>query len=267
MNVITLLNEKGGVGKTAAGNHLAWGLACRGRRVLLIDGDPQGHATIRCGLPKAPGLYDLLVRDADWKTAAKVVAPERYGLPGERVPQGKLYVLPGNVETRSIGSNIDDFDKLAGRLDEVKPLVDFVVIDTSPTPSLLHGLFYNASDAILYPTQLEFGSFDGLVESIRHRQAADTARQTRWCRPAIEVLGILPTFYRGNTGEQRDNLKSLQGEFGSLVWPEIPLATVWTEYASRALPVYNMQPSSAAAKHVWEMVERVERAYHVKQAV
>lgn len=267
MKVITLLNEKGGVGKTTLAKHLAWGLACRGWRTMLVDGDPQGHATIGCGLAKAPGLYDLLVRDKGWQEVALPLKPERYGIPGERIPQGKLYVLPSNVETRNIASSIDDSDKFVGRLDELKHLMDFVVVDTSPTPSLLHGMFYNATSGIIYPTQLAHESFDGLMESIQHRQAADKARFDRWGRPAIEVLGIIPTMYRSNTSEQKDNLKKLQAAFGETVWSEIPLATIWAESGSHGLPVYTMQPGSAAARMVWSMVERVERAYSVKQAV
>lgn len=265
MKVITLLNEKGGVGKTTLAKHMAWGLACRGWRVMLVDGDPQGHATIGCGLQKSPGLYDLLVRDKGWQEVALMLKPERYGIPGERLPQGKLYVLPGNVETRNIASSIDDSDKFLGRLDELKHLVDFVVVDTSPTPSLLHGMFYNATSGIIYPTQLAQESFDGLVESIQHRQAADKARYDRWGRPPIDVLGILPTMYRSVTSEQAMNHDALKKQFGALVWDPIPQATIWMESGSHMLPVYALQASSAAAKHVWAMVDRVERTYSVER--
>lgn len=261
MKTITLLNEKGGVGKTTLANHLAWGLAARGKRVLLVDGDPQGHATIRAGLKKGPGLYDLLVRDGEWKATARLVAPERYGVPGERIPQGKLYVLPSNVETRNIANSISDAERLAVRLMEMQPFVDYVVIDSSPTPSLLHGVFYTATDAVLYPTQLAMGSFDGLVESIHRRTAADAVRSNHWSLPAIEVLGIVPTMYRSVTGEQRDNLNKLKAQFGALVWNEIPQATIWTESESYMRPVFALSPSSAAAGHVWEMIDKVEARY------
>lgn len=258
MKVITLLNEKGGVGKTTLATHMAGGLAARGAKVLLIDGDPQGHATIRCGMRKAAGLYDLLVRDAQWREVVGLVPPEKYGMPGEVLPSGRLWMLPSNVETRNIANSISEASLLAERLEDWESSLDVVVIDSSPTPSLLHGVFYTATDYVVYPTQLAFSSFDGLVESIKHRMDADKSRASRWALPSIEVLGIVPTMYRSVTNEQCDNLGELQKQFGELVWAPIPQATIWQEAESRAQPVYQIQPSSDAAGHVWEMCDRVE---------
>lgn len=264
MKTITLLNEKGGVGKTTLAVHIAAGLACRGKRVLLIDGDPQGHATVRNGLKKAPGLYDLLVRDAEWKDVVRPIGGERFGIPGERLPDGKLWVLPSNVETRGIVDMISEADKLLERLQELESLVDVTVIDTSPTPSLLHGVFYTATDAIIYPTKLTYTSFDGLVESIRHRTAADKARSNRYGMAEIQVMGIIPTDYRQGTREQDENLASLRGEFGSLVWPAQKQRTIVTESESGALPVWNLDPNSDAALDMWEVMDRVEEGLHVR---
>lgn len=264
MQVITLLNEKGGVGKTTLAIHIAAGLACRGQRVLLVDGDPQGHATVRLGLKKEPALYNLLVRDAEWDEVTRTIPPERYGMPGERLPSGRLWVIPSNVETRNIANSISDADLLASRLDEVATHVDVVVMDTSPTPSLLHGAFYTATDAIIYPTKLTYTSFDGLVESIRRRQAADNSRASRWGLPRIEVMGIVPVEYRANTLEQQDNLAELTKQFGALVWPPLPQRTMWTESESRALPVFALDPSGGAALDAWELIDRVEEALRVK---
>lgn len=261
MLVITLINEKGGVGKTTLAIHIAAGLAARGSRVVIIDGDPQGHATIRNGVKKAPALYDLLVRDGEWKNAVRAVAPERFVIPGKS--PGKLWVVPSNVETRNIASSISDADALALRLDELKDMVDIVIIDTSPTPSLLHGAFYTATDKIIYPTKLSFTSFDGLVESIHRRMAADEARQKRWGLPPIQVAGIVPVEYRASTVEQQRNLEELKKQFGDLVWRPIPQRTIWTESESAALPVYALDPHSEAALDVWELVDRIQEVLSV----
>jgi chromosome partitioning protein len=263
--VYTLLvnNEKGGVGKTTVAVNLAMGLAWRGHKVMLVDGDPQGHATLRSGLKKAPGLYDLLVREAEWNAAARLIAPERYGIVGEGLPKGKLWVLPSNIETRNIANSISDADLLALRLSELTD-VDWVIIDSSPTPSLLHGVFYNTSDAILYPTQLVYTSFDGLAESIQRRHYANKVREeARFRRPPIHVAGVIPLNYRANTTEQADNLKVLHEQFGEMVWPAVAQATLWTESESRALPVYHLSPNSQAALDCWEWVDRVEELTRV----
>lgn len=264
MQVITLINEKGGVGKTTIAVHIACGLAARGLRVVVIDGDPQGHATIRLGVKKGPALYDLLVRDGEWKNAVRGVSPEKFGVPGERLPDGKLWVVPSNVETRNIASSISDADSLAMRLEELKTMVDVVLIDTSPTPSLLHGAFYTATDLIMYPTKMTFTSFDGLVESIKRRMAADKARQERWGLPPIRVAGIVPTEYRASTTEQQRNLDELRAQFGDLVWQPIPQRTIWTESESAALPVYALDPANDAAFDVWELIDRVQEVLSVR---
>src|SRR5690606_2289735 len=107
MKVVTLLNEKGGVGKTTVATHIAAGLAIKGHRVLLADADPQGHATVMYGLTKEPGLYDLLVRNAPYQRVLRVISPELYEIPGQAV-EGKLYLLPSNVETRNIANSINN---------------------------------------------------------------------------------------------------------------------------------------------------------------
>lgn len=264
MYVLTLVNEKGGVGKTTLAVHLSQGLACQGKRVLLVDGDPQGHSTVRCGLSKKPGLYDLLVRDAEWNEVIKTVKPERYGLTGERVPEPSLWVLPSNVETRSIAGSIDQAELLAIRLEELRGAVDVVIIDTSPTPSLLHGAFYTATHGIIYPTKLSYTSFDGLIESVKRRMAADQTRNSKWGLPPIEVVGIVPMDYRPNTLEQQNNLTELQNAFPGMVWEPINQGTIWTESEGMGRPVYGLDNASRAAADVWGMIERLEKVIYVE---
>lgn len=263
VKTITLLNEKGGVGKTSLATNIACGLAAQGGKVILIDGDPQGHATVRCGIHKSAGLYDLLVRDADWRSVLRVMPPERHGIPGHPLPSGRVWVVPSNVETRNIANSMSEAERLAIRLEELDGQVDFVIIDSSPTPSLLHGVFYTATDAIIYPTELAFTAFDGLVESIKRRMAADEARRSRWSLPPIKVLGIQPTKYRSNTAEQKENLAELKKQFSDLVWEPIPLRTIWPESEGRALPVFNLDPRSEAAADVWRICKNVEEGIYV----
>lgn len=264
MYKITLGNEKGGVGKTALATHIAAGLACRGARVMLVDTDPQGHATVMWGLKKEPGLYNLLVRDAAFKEVVRTVEPAQYGIPGERLPEGVLYVLPGNVETRSIAGSVSDVGLVGARFEEIEHLVDVVVFDTSPTPSLLHGTIYIATDGIIYPTKPEIWGFDGLAEAWAHRKLAEQYRKTTYGLPAINVLGIVPTMVEKQTVEHSENLRSLRERFGALVWPEISKRIIWTETTKYGRPVYSLDQSHDAAGDVWELIDRVEEAIRVK---
>lgn len=268
MEVLTLTNDKGGVGKTSLVITIACGLAFRGWRVLMIDGDPQGHTSIRFGYDKIPGLYDLLVRDIQWdaKGLVKLIPPEKYGIPGEVLPSaGRLRLLPGNKETRVINQMLERPETLAMRLEELEDQVDVVVIDTSPTPSLLHGVFYTASDSIVYPTELAMCSFDGLIESLRAREAASELRKKRWGLPPIAVTGIVPTKFRKNVNEQEENLAKLKAKFGNAVWPTLGLRTIWPTAEAKMVPVWNLDPNSEAASEAWELVDRVEASVKKKQ--
>ena len=86
MRVITLLNEKGGVGKTTLAIHIAAGLSLRGYTVVLVDADPQGNATTALGLAKEPAVHDLIVRNASWRDSLRTVHPDVYSPPEFQSP-------------------------------------------------------------------------------------------------------------------------------------------------------------------------------------
>jgi chromosome partitioning protein len=258
MKIITLLNEKGGVGKTTLATHIAAGLAVKGHRVVLVDADPQGHATVALGLQKEPGLYDLLVRDASFKSVLRFIPPKAYQVGTQTVP-GQLFIVPSNVESRNISNSISDSFAVSERFHELDDTIDVVIFDTSPTPSLLHGSIYIATDAVIYPTTCEYLSFDGLVESIKHRQAAEAHRK-QWGLHAINVLGIVPTMFRNKTLEHAENLRQLKSQFGELVWEPIPQRTIWAEAAAIRRPVFSFAPESKAAEDAWTLIRRVQEA-------
>lgn len=256
MQIITLVNEKGGVGKTTICATLAAGLAIMGAKVLVVDADPQGHAGATLNIPKGPGLYDLLVRGAAFSDVIKVVPPEVYEHP-LRAAEGQLLVIPSNVETRNIANSIGDAFEVSNRLRELDGIVDYIVVDTSPTPSLLHGSIYLATDWCLYPTTCEALGFDGLAESIRHRDVAGEAR-SKWNLPVINVMGIIPNMYRASTLEHRENLDTLRNQFGDLVWSPIPLRTIWAEAARVRRTVFSSAPETEAEADAWAMVHKAQ---------
>lgn len=257
MQVITLLNEKGGVGKTTLAVHIATGLAIQGARVMLVDADPQGHATVSLGLPKQPRLYDLLVRDENFERC--LFQPELKRLVNSDTPmKGQLWVLPGNIETRSISENVgDDLWRIQERFEELHGLIDVAVVDTSPTPSLLHGLIYMATDHLIYPTELEDLSLDGLAESIRHKTKANSNRAAKQLGD-IQVMGIQPTMYR-LTNAHDYNLQELAKTFRRQLWPSIPERTVWVERANAHQTLFAYAPDHIAAEEAWALVGRVKQ--------
>lgn len=256
MKVITMMNEKGGVGKTTVAYHFAAWLAVSGSRVILVDADPQGHATVAMGMHKAPGVYDLLVRDAPFGDVLRPVSKEIYEHP-EQGCKGALYLIPGNVETRNIAGSISDAFAVAHKFEEIEKHIDYVVFDTSPTPSLLHGSIYLATTAIVYPTKCEYLSFDGLIESIQHRKQAEAHRR-KWNLPPIQILGIIPTMFRGSTLEHAENLNELRAQFGDVVTAPLPQRTIWTEAARVHRTVWNFAPESKSAREIIALTERLK---------
>jgi chromosome partitioning protein len=254
MRIITLLNEKGGVGKTTLSTHLAAYLALQGQKVILVDSDPQAHATVTLGIAKSSGFYDLMVRDDSFQSVLRMVSPEVYEIPDQET-KGTLYLVPSNVETRNIANSISDAFAIAEKFREVEDFIDVVVFDTSPTPSLLHGAIYIATDAILYPTKCEFLSFDGLVESMKHRSQAESHRK-RWGLEPIHLLGIIPTMFRNKTLEHSENLAEMQKMFGDAVWEPIPQRTIWTEITRMHSMVWTAAPTSQAANDAIAMGKR-----------
>jgi chromosome partitioning protein len=260
MKVIVTANEKGGVGKTTGAVTVGAGLAARGRRVLLVDSDAQGHATRSVGIGKYPGFYDLLVRDANWQDVLKPVLPNFWGAQPTQTDDGanaypadeyRLWLLGSNVETANVANSISDVWKLFDRLQELADRFDYVVIDTAPTPSLLHGAIYLASDYLIYPTQAELLGLDGLVSSMAHHKNFSTMRP-------MQVGGIVPMMVRPQTWEHTQMLRSLRKQYGDLVWPEITESIVWAEASRAARAVFAYRPDHQAAEQAWELVNRVE---------
>jgi chromosome partitioning protein len=257
MRVLTLLNEKGGVGKTTTSVHIAAGRALQGDRVLLIDSDPQGNATTRLGLRESPALYDLVVRLREWDGLLLAADPVRWA--GDQTVQdgGSLTVLPGNIETRlipmAVGDNIMLFKQ---RLAELEGYFDTIVIDTAPTPSLLHSMIYMATDVIVYPTLCQHLSLEGLGKSIAHIKAMNEARESVGLERA-KLGGVLPTMYDGRTDAHKRGMSKLL-PFGDQVLPPLRNLTAWkeAEYAKRTL--FSYAPGSAAEKDMWQVINTLK---------
>lgn len=285
MITLTVANEKGGVGKTMLAVHVAAGLAMRGKRVLLVDTDAQGHATIYLGLTKYPGLYDWLVREAPAERALARIHPAVYGrtedvpalsahdlsslsaeeqaaaLQARGMAVSRLHVLGSNIETYGIASAIGDARAFERRLTELAGDYDYAIVDTAPTPSFLHAGIYQATNLLLYPTECEFLSVDGLEESLfRLRGAREQSGHD------IRVAGIVPNKFRAGTLEHREVLGRLREHFGALIWPPMPLSIIWPETVSFGVPVFVHAPTHEATLALWEILDRVEAATNGKQA-
>jgi chromosome partitioning protein len=258
MKVLTLVNEKGGVGKTTLARHIAAGLALNGSTVLLIDADPQGNSTHQMRLKPYGGLYRLLVQQESWETVMKGGTPPAAAWAGTLPTIGQLMVLRGNEETRAIPGLINDVTRLRMRLEEVEQLFDYVVIDTSPTPSMLQPLIYIATDALLYPTQAQLLSLDGLASSVARVTELNKTRKEFGMRSA-QLLGVVPTMVR-NTTAHAMGLDMIEQHFGeSVVYPALSMMTAWQDAEFNQETLYTFAPGHEATRQMTDVMSRIER--------
>lgn len=255
--VITVHNEKGGVGKSTVALTLAAGLATQGENVVLIDADPQeANATRLLGLPKNPALYDLILRDAEWEDSVLSVPAERYAARGES--HGALLVVTSNHETSSIHDHVDNTFIIQERIQELHG-VDTVIIDTSPSPTALNGMIFMASDYILFTTQCERASVDGLKGTMRRMTRFITQRANAG-QGMAQILGIVPTMYQKNTVDHSEHLAEIQRDYGGKVWSPIARRIAWAEASTFNNTIFAHDIESAAAREGWTLVDECSAA-------
>lgn len=187
--VIAIANQKGGVGKTTTAVNLAACLAQLGKKILLVDVDPQGNATGGLGIDKRrceKTVYDCLVNSAPME---EVIVPTSYE---------NLYVCPSNIDLSGaeleLISVIGRENQLKNAINPVRDDFDFIFIDTPPSLGLITVNTLNAADSVLIPIQCEFYALEGVS------QLTNTIRKVKNAlNPSITIEGILLTMYDSRT--------------------------------------------------------------------
>jgi chromosome partitioning protein len=254
MNVITFLNEKGGVGKTTMASAVAAVMAARGKRVVLIDADPQGHATIMLGHDKSPGLYSLIVHQRSWSDTLFQTNPSVWG---GNDTSGELLLLPGNIETMAIPIVCDPTLRLRERLTQLEKWADIIIIDTPPTPSALQTMIYLATSHLIYPSKCEHLSLDGLAESSSRLSNLNKTRQMFGINE-VTLLGVLPTMVN-KTEAHRYGKMLITRHFGEHnVLPSISQSTVWSDanFSNQLLPAY--APKHPAYDQLARLTDKIQ---------
>lgn len=257
MHVITLINEKGGVGKTTLSLTLAAGLAIKGQRVLLIDGDSQGHVSVSLRLKPRDGLFRLLAQEAAWKDVVVTPDPSSWRSAHTDTPNGSLWVLPGNATTVAIPTVVTEGGLLRERLDELDGYVDIVVIDTAPQLGMMHTIFYLATHHLIHPVECERFAVNALGRSTKHAENMNRDRAA-YSLPPVHLVGIVPNMYRANTSTHQQGLEYIQAELGKdNVLSPIGLRAVWSEASYAGQSIFAASKGSEAVNEAWRMVHEV----------
>ena len=236
--VLAITNQKGGVGKTTTSINLAASLVTAGRRVLLVDIDPQGNATMGSGIDKRglkATVYQVLLGEASL-SAVRL-----------RSPSGGFDVIPANRELA--GAEVEMVDlperetRLKTALDEIRDQYDFVLIDCPPALNLLTVNGLCAANAVMIPMQCEYYALEGLSDLVQ------TIKKVRvHLNPGLEIEGLLRTMYDPRNMLAQQVSDQLQQHFGDKVYRTvIPRNIRLAEAPSHGLPVLKFDRQSKGA--------------------
>jgi len=239
--ILAVANQKGGVGKTTTSVNLAAGLAGTGRRVLLVDLDPQGNATMGSGIDKRAlqrTVYHVLLGLGELATIRT------------RSERGQFDLLPANRELAGAEIELVELpnreSRLKAALARVNGDYDFIFIDCPPSLSLLtlNGLV--AAQAVLIPMQCEYYALEGLSDLV------GTIKRVRThLNPALEIAGLLRTMYDPRNTLSLQVSQQLEAHFGDKVFRTLVPRNVRLAEA----------PSYGAPAVVWDAASKGAQAY------
>ena len=238
--IIAMTNQKGGVGKTTSAINLGASFAAMKRRILLVDLDPQGNATMGCGVDKrslSHSAYDLLMDEA---TVAEVVV---------HVGHSNFDLVPSNADLT--GAEVGLMEELGrelrlkNALDPVRDDYDYIIIDCPPALSMLTVNALTAADSVLIPMQCEYYALEGLTALL---ETVEKIR--RILNPKLEVEGLLRTMFDSRNNLSNQVSQQLTRHFGSKVYSTVvPRNVRLAEAPSHGLPalLYDKNSSGALA--------------------
>ncbi|MBE6750203.1 MAG: ParA family protein [Ruminococcaceae bacterium] len=244
--IISIVNQKGGVGKTTTAVNLASAIGIAGKKVLLVDADPQGNTTSGYGINKKEAritCYDLLIGKA---TAKQAVIETEFK---------NVSVVPSSID---LAAAEVDLIEIENRQDQLKMALatsreeyDYIFIDCPPSLGLITINALNASDTVLVPIQCEYFALEGLS------QLMATVRQVkRLYNPTLEIEGIVLTMYDGRLNLTQQVVGEIKKYFADKLYKTpIPRGVRLSEAPSYGMPIHYYDKRSKGASAYTDMAK------------
>ena len=226
--IISIVNQKGGVGKTTTAVNLAAGVGIAGKKVLLIDADPQGNTTSGNGINKKDGAvstYELLIGKAGAESA--VVKTEFKGVD----------IIPSSMNLAAAEVDLVDMenrqDRLKTAISVLRDRYDYIFIDCPPSLGLVTINALNAGDTVLVPIQCEYFALEGLSQLM-----ASVRQVKRLYNPTLEIEGIVLTMFDGRLNLTQQVVGEIKKYFADKLYKTvIPRAVRLSEAPSYGCPI------------------------------
>ena len=236
--IIAVANQKGGVGKTTTAINLSAALAEKGKKVLVVDIDPQGNTTSGFGIEKNElenTVYELMLGECSVKDC----------MIEDVIPN--LSIIPSNVNLAAAEIELIEADKkeyiLKNELDWVKDKFDFIIIDCPPSLSMLTVNSMTASDSVLVPIQCEYYAMEGLSQLIHTINLVK-----KKLNPYLEMEGVVFTMYDSRTNLSQEVVESVKEALEERVFEtNIPRNVRLAEAPSYGMPICKYDANSAGA--------------------
>ncbi len=249
--VLAVFNHKGGTGKTTTAVHVAAGLAARGARVLLVDADGQGNVGASLGLEAERSLYHVLVMGLPFEQARIAARPNLDVIvANETLAAAELYIAGQRNRDRV----------MASRLARAREVYDYVIIDCSPSLSLLNQNALVAADAVLCPVACDYLSLIGI------RQVLRTVKHVnKILNHPVNFWGVLPTLFDSRARICNEALDTLKKNFKDVCLEPIHFAIKVKEAPSMGKTLFEYAPNSSAAGDYWRVIERLMQSNEIDE--